>query len=128
MERRMLKHLKPDAIEIITVLAERLRSKFPPQYGKMYFTGDVTIDEIMKIPNDITHHALFTFISAMKKGAMAELKALIWMGRGSDPDFQLALKRARATSGPGDVNYVLDKGSELPEYLLRGATLVGMQE
>jgi hypothetical protein len=120
----MLKHLKPEMIETIKALSERFCNKYPPtKDGQMFYVNDLVMGHFMEIENDITHHALFMFLSNLNKKAMAELKALMWVGRGSDESFQAALKHAR-TSGLNDVRYVLDKISDLPEYLARGETIL----
>lgn len=121
----MLRDLNSAMIETIKVLAERYREKFPPATGRLVYANELAEDAI-KQNDDITLHALFEYLSSLNKKAMAELKALIWLGRGSDTDFKSALSHARR-SGLNDARYVLDKACELPEYLARGVEILATQ-
>jgi hypothetical protein len=90
----VLRDLKPAMIETIKVLAERYREKFPSTEARLAYASKLAHDA-MKHHNDITRHALFEFLSSLNINAMAELKALMWLGRGSDTDFKAALKYAK---------------------------------
>lgn len=120
----MLKYLQPHHIETIKALAERLREKFPPQPGRMYSTLDIG-EGWRRTHDDITHHALYMQLDFLPRRVMAELKALIWLGRGDYDAFRPALRRAKESAGRGDVPYVLEKFAELSDYLKAGEAILG---
>jgi hypothetical protein len=65
-------------------------------------------------------------LSKLNTDAMAELKALMWLGRGDYEDFADAHAKGQHNSHAEDVAYIAEK-SPLATYLAEGAVSIGVK-
>jgi len=73
--------------------------------------------------------ALFGYLTSMNKDELAELMAIMWIGRGdedgSKESWNYCVQHAHSLMDGGEAKYIMEK-SPLPEYLKNGLSALGL--
>jgi hypothetical protein len=118
----MLKHLTKEQVAAVIEAVEALNKI--DQSDKTSLTKPRKASDELKRWNERLPYrqTLVASIAALSLDARRELIALMWLGRGDDPEatFEQLLTHARSAEDESDVEYVAEKSLGLSQYLRRG--------
>ena len=121
----MLKHLRKEQIAVVIKAAEALNKIDQSDKKRLTISTKPkkAADELKRWKERLPYRqTLHASIAGLSLDARLELIALMWLGRGDDPEatFEELVPHARSDEDEGDVEYVTAKSPVLPQYLREG--------
>jgi len=122
----MLRTITPETVRRAIDLAEKFDVAERKRDDN---SGDEIDDALLSVHSELDEYwALYGFVSHLNDAGLAELKAVMWLGRGDDfgeaDPWSAALKHAHDRTDESSVAYIMGK-SPLAKYLTDGLKTIG---